>query len=309
MAYSELIKNFDRIRDYMRQFYIYGFKSRTEYDKKSARSYDNERRRIESWLGDFMRFRQTPDGKNVFLSVDSRSIPGNPFYNAFKAKSFTTGDVTFHFYVLDILQPGASYTVQEILDIIFDKNLCHFESEWQPDISTIRKKLKEYVSLGILKAEKRGRELYYGLDPNVVYEADGRTYNIMRLIMSIDNEYIAADTMRLLLDNGGDPNLTAGIETIFECIDYDVWFGSVEQEIRWRYDAWVHVWMVLLAYGGEIPGKGQMMEAFRERHSDDLFDLKKLRNHRDYFFGLSVENKGRTMHIYDKKTFWEVARW
>ena len=58
MAYSELIKNFDRIRDYMRQFYIYGFKSRTEYDKKSARSYDNERRRIESWLGDFMRFRQ-----------------------------------------------------------------------------------------------------------------------------------------------------------------------------------------------------------------------------------------------------------
>lgn len=51
MAYSELIKNFDRIRDYMRQFYVYGFKSRTEYDKKSTRSYDNERRRIESWLG------------------------------------------------------------------------------------------------------------------------------------------------------------------------------------------------------------------------------------------------------------------
>ena len=95
MAYSELIKNFDRIRDYMRQFYVYGFKSRAEYDKKSARSYDNERRRVESWLGDFMRFRQTPDGKNVFLSVDSRSIPGNPLYNAFKAKSFTAGDVTF----------------------------------------------------------------------------------------------------------------------------------------------------------------------------------------------------------------------
>ena len=36
MAYSELIKNFDHIRDYMRQFYVYGFKSRTEYDKKSS---------------------------------------------------------------------------------------------------------------------------------------------------------------------------------------------------------------------------------------------------------------------------------
>ena len=53
MAYSELIKNFNRIRDYMRQFYVYGFRTRDEYDKKSARSYDNERRRIESWLGDY----------------------------------------------------------------------------------------------------------------------------------------------------------------------------------------------------------------------------------------------------------------
>ena len=161
MAYSELIKNFDRIRDYMRQFYVYGFKSRTEYDKKSARSYDNERRRMESWLGNFMGFRQTGDGKNVFLSVDSRSISGNPLYNAFKAKSFTAGDVTFHFYILDILQEGGRFTAQQIVDRMADKYLCCFETDWQPDISTIRKKLKEYVSLGILEAEKQGRELYY----------------------------------------------------------------------------------------------------------------------------------------------------
>ena len=161
MAYSELVKNFDRIRDYMRQFYVYGFKSRTEYDKKSARSYDNERRRLESWLGDYMHFRQSADGKNVFLSVDSRSIPGNPLYNAFKAKSFTAGDVTFHFYILDLLAKDESYTVQEILDAFSDKYLTHFDSDWQLDVSTIRKKLKEYVSLGILTAEKRGRELYY----------------------------------------------------------------------------------------------------------------------------------------------------
>ena len=168
MAYSELVKNFDRIRDYMRQFYVYGFKSRTEYDQKSARSYDNERRRIESWLGDYMRFRQTPEGKNVFLSVDSRSIPGNPLYNAFKAKSFTAGDVTFHFYVLDLLQDGAARTAQEIVDAFWEKYLFHFESEWEPDISTIRKKLKEYTLLGILQAEKRGRELYYSRSPEQV---------------------------------------------------------------------------------------------------------------------------------------------
>ena len=31
MAYSELIKNFEKVRAYMREFYVYGFKSRTEY--------------------------------------------------------------------------------------------------------------------------------------------------------------------------------------------------------------------------------------------------------------------------------------
>ena len=168
MAYSELIKSFDRIRDYMRQFYVYGFKSRNEYDQKSARSYDNERRRIESWLGDFIRFRQTADGKNVFVSVDSRSIPCNPLYNAFKAKSFTAGDVTFHFYVLDLLYDDRAYTAQEICDRMSERYLSHFESQWQPDISTIRKKLKEYVALGILRSEKRGRELFYSREADAL---------------------------------------------------------------------------------------------------------------------------------------------
>ena len=69
MAYSELVKNFNRIRDYMREVYVYGFKSRDEYTRKSARSYDDERRRLESWLGDYMQFRQTAEGKNVFISI------------------------------------------------------------------------------------------------------------------------------------------------------------------------------------------------------------------------------------------------
>ena len=38
-SYSELIKNFEKIRAYMRDFYVYGFKSREDYQKKSARSY------------------------------------------------------------------------------------------------------------------------------------------------------------------------------------------------------------------------------------------------------------------------------
>ena len=117
MAYSELIKSFSRIRDYMREFYVYGFKSREEYDAKSTRSYDNERRRIESWLGDYMSFRQDANGKNVFLSVDSRRIAQNPLYQAFRAKSFTDKDITLHFYILDLLADGCAMSAAEITEM------------------------------------------------------------------------------------------------------------------------------------------------------------------------------------------------
>ena len=82
MAYKELIKNFNRIRDYMREFYVYGFKSREEYTNKSARSYDDEHRRIKSWLDDYMKFDWTSEGKHVFLSIDTRLTRHNPLYNA-----------------------------------------------------------------------------------------------------------------------------------------------------------------------------------------------------------------------------------
>lgn len=161
MAYSELIKDFQRIRDYMREFYVYGFKSRGEYDAKSERSYDNERRRIESWLGDYMAFRRDAGGKAVFLSVDSRSIPRNPLYKAFKAKSFTDKDITLHFCILDLLAGGEALTCREIAEGIGDEYLSRFERPFPLDESTVRRKLKEYEALGLLCSEKRGREVFY----------------------------------------------------------------------------------------------------------------------------------------------------
>ena len=161
-SYSELIKNFEKIRAYMRDFYVYGFKSRDDYQKKSARSYDDERRRLESWLGEHMSFVRTPEGKNVFISIDSRTIRHNPLYNAWKAKSFTDGDITLHFILFDILHdPSVKRTVAELLQEIDTKYLAGFETPMMFDESTIRKKLKEYCEAGIVMAEKEGRKVYY----------------------------------------------------------------------------------------------------------------------------------------------------
>ncbi len=160
-SYSELIKNFDKIRSYMREFYVYGFKSREEYTKKSARSYDDERRRIESWLGDYMSFVRTPEGKNLFISIDSRVSQHNPFYKALKAKSFTDKDITLHFILFDILHSSeVVMSLAEILEQI-DEYLAVFEAPMMFDESTVRKKLKEYISHSIIEVQKVGRKMLY----------------------------------------------------------------------------------------------------------------------------------------------------
>ncbi len=162
MAYSELIKSFEKIRDYMREFYVYGFKSREDYTKKSARSYDDERRRIESWLGGYMAFRRTAEGKNIFISVDNRSVTFNPLHNAWKAKSFTDKDIVLHFCILDLLAEGGALGVSEIADGVAAL-LSRGERPFEIDESTIRKKLKEYARLGVLQADKQGRAILYRL--------------------------------------------------------------------------------------------------------------------------------------------------
>ena len=93
MAYSELIKNFEKVRSYMRDFYVYGFKGRDEFDSKSARIYDDEYRRVKAWLEGYIDSYYDENGKKVFISIDSRTLSHNPLYIAFKTKSFTDWDI------------------------------------------------------------------------------------------------------------------------------------------------------------------------------------------------------------------------
>ena len=168
MAYSELIKDVSRIREYMREFFVYGFKSRDEVGKKSPRSYDNEKRRIESWLTDYMSFRQDANGKAVFFSVDSRHIPHNPLYKAWKTASFTNNDISLHFFLLDILADGKSRSIAELIEAVDgDYISCVVDAE-PTDESTLRKKMKEYVDLGLFTAEKQGRQYLYSIPDDII---------------------------------------------------------------------------------------------------------------------------------------------
>lgn len=164
--FQELIKNFERIRDYMRQFFVYGFKVRGDYNGKSARTYDNERRRIESLLGNYTQSGYTAKGKKVYVTVNSKSIPQNPLYAAWKSKSFTDNDILLHFFLPALLSEypeGCSAgEAAEKLSLIYGAAF---------DAQIVRLKLKEYEALGIFTSHKEGRELKYHLKELLPMEA------------------------------------------------------------------------------------------------------------------------------------------
>ena len=165
MAYSELIKNLDTLRTYIRSFYIYGFKTRDQFFGKSPRTYDDEKRRLENYLDGYMTFRLDENGKVTFLSIDSRHTTHNPLYKIFKAKSFTAMDISLHFMLMNILADGSKKTLNQLLDEINDTYLYDFSSEILPEESSLRKKLKEYEELGLISSEKDGKTMLYFRNP------------------------------------------------------------------------------------------------------------------------------------------------
>lgn len=169
MAYNELSKKYGDIRSMMRRFYVYGFETRQDFNDKSQRSYDDERRRIQSWLDEYMDINPDVAGTAYQISLNSRDISHNPLYKSWKAKSFTDIDITLHFYLLDILADGQAYSVAEMENLLSDRYFnCFSNKMHQPDAKTVRNKLNDYVELGLLQIVKQGRRNLYRLQQDKV---------------------------------------------------------------------------------------------------------------------------------------------
>jgi len=158
--FKELVKSFAKSREYVRDFFVYGFKTREDFQHKSARTYDNERRRIESWLSGFVRQDYTEQGKNISLAIDTNLLDTNPLYRVFKTKSFTDNDILLHFFLLDYLSQGSSDTADAITDAMVTRYHAVF------DVQIVRRKCNDYVKEGLLTKEKRGKEITYKIKPD-----------------------------------------------------------------------------------------------------------------------------------------------
>lgn len=169
-GFKELIKSFPKSREYVRDFFVYGFKTREEFRGKSPRTYDNERRRLESWLGPYVQKDYAADGFNISLAIDSNLLDENPLFQVWKTKSFTDNDIVLHFFILDLLQGGRALTAEEITDQLLAEYDVLFDSQ------TVRRKCNAYVKEGLLAREKDGKKIKYSLGlplPEQILDTEG----------------------------------------------------------------------------------------------------------------------------------------
>lgn len=161
--FQELVKSFPKTREYVRDFFVYGFKTRDEFQDKSPRTYDNERRRLESWLGEYVRKDHVSNGANISLAIDSNLLDTNPLFRVWKTKSFTDNDIVLHFLILDLLQEGMKLTAEGITECL----LAEYEAFF--DVQTVRRKCNAYEKEGLLQKRKSGKTVVYSLDHSLAH--------------------------------------------------------------------------------------------------------------------------------------------
>lgn len=152
--------------------------------------------------------------------------------------------------------------------------------------------------------------LEYGMDPNYI---NGESCILLSL-QHVAFDYVTADTARLLLEHGADPNLKINGVPIFEDMDFDIVFDAREffageepipPENARHFDARVHIWFVMMGYGGLIKG-GRLPVTMREGLS---IEIMKQHERFDFSVGLNPEASfGWELLIRDRATG-EVVAW
>lgn len=154
-----LIRDYSDIRDILRDIYIYGCFSRDDYINKgiSGRKYDNEQRRITSYLPDKF-IKKKREGKRVlpYCSYNMTETSENFLAETYRNKSFTLLDIMSYFFVLTLLKEGQGMTLPELLEVIPEENA---EIIYTKD--NLRKKLYELIDKGLIVSKKVGRRVLY----------------------------------------------------------------------------------------------------------------------------------------------------
>ena len=130
----------------------------------------------------------------------------------------------------------------------------------------------------------------------------------MVLLDEVFNGYQAADSLYLLLNHGGDPNLVVdGFRLIVWPTD-DICFDTINREDMvpdGMYEAKLHYWLVLAGFGAVFEDGTLPLEPVNG------FDLSRLKEHRNYYAGAIHSDRskdGWDLVVFDRHTNREVGR-
>lgn len=164
-----LIRDYENIRNILRDIYIFGCFSRDDYIEKrgiSGRKYDKEQQRISAYLPQsFIQKRRVDKKVLLYCRYNPNEGSDNYLAETYKNKSFTALDVMSFFFVQQLINNKAGMTASEILD-----ELPQFNDDAVFTKDNLRIKLEELVLKGFLDTRKKGRNIVYFLKEDIFDE-------------------------------------------------------------------------------------------------------------------------------------------
>ena len=192
-----------------------------------------------------------------------------------------------------------SFEIAELAYEIVDD--CEYEYQWalNPDDESVTLETMHSPFL----IENLKLLLEYGFDPNIPYSSydDSALFSLIY----VDMPNVGAAALRFLLENGANPNYgndEIKTDTLFIYLTSSITFDKYEYTYK------VQCWLVLMAYGACYPDGSIPLEMLNGNKVEIFKDFE--------LFDYSIEHYpdngcygNWTMHIFNKKTREEVARY
>ena len=163
---SLLIRDYENIRQILRDIYIFGCFSRDDFIEKkgiSGRKYDKEQQRINAYLPKkFIQKRRVDKKVLLYCAYSVMDGGSNHLADTYRNKSFTALDVMSFFFVQQLLNESEEMTAAEILDALPATNDRAIFTK-----DNLRVKLDELVDKGFIQIRKEGRSILYRLAEDI----------------------------------------------------------------------------------------------------------------------------------------------
>ncbi|MGN1032900.1 MAG: helix-turn-helix transcriptional regulator [Intestinibacter sp.] len=181
-----LIREYERIRHILRDFYIFGCFTKADYINKRGvgeSKYDKEQKKINAYLPDGFIHKKTKN-RNViqFCKYNMFKDRENYIANTFRCKTFTDKDITSYFYILQFLNGGQPLGASELSEKL--NNIKYGEVN-NYDRKTIRPKLGELLTAGYITSDGHPTRPKYSLKEDILKDFTNQEIEDMCIMLEL----------------------------------------------------------------------------------------------------------------------------